>query len=117
MLAIYGMINITHIAKDGLNDMESVIHWFADGERVIFHCLARVLRAIFRPTLQVMIGILVKRALGLNRVDCDPNSQLVLLRRYINSSLLSSQNLSDTFSIFGTHYEIVSVRVAIHFCS
>ncbi|KAJ7607839.1 acetyl-CoA synthetase-like protein [Mycena polygramma] len=36
-------------------------------------------------------------------------TQLSLLRRYINSNLLSKTALKSAFSILGTHYEIVSV--------
>lgn len=57
------------------------------------------------------LGIVVKRCLGLNRESATANaSQMTLLRRYINSSLLSQQSLKKAFDILGTHYEMTSVR-------
>ncbi|CAA7265178.1 unnamed protein product [Cyclocybe aegerita] len=110
MLAIFAMIDQTHISRVGLNDMESIIWWFANPERVLYHALARVVRAIFRPLIQLALGIVVKRAFGLNTETTNMTlSQTVLLRRYINSILLSDKSLKDAFSILGTHYEVVSI--------
>ncbi|KAI3616310.1 peroxisomal-coenzyme a synthetase, partial [Moniliophthora roreri] len=36
-------------------------------------------------------------------------SQITLLKRYINSHLLSKRRLKDAFSLLGNHYEIVSI--------
>ncbi|KAF8159331.1 AMP-dependent synthetase and ligase [Crassisporium funariophilum] len=108
--ALFTMFDQTQIARQGLNDMESVIYWFASPRRVLFHALSRIVRALFRPLIQLALGIVVKRALGTN-VDTPSRSvsQMSLLRRYISSTLLSQQALKEAFSILGTHYEVVSV--------
>ncbi|KAH9479272.1 putative NRPS-like protein biosynthetic cluster [Psilocybe cubensis] len=110
MAAIFVMVNQTHITRAGLNDLESVIYWFATPKRVLFHALSRIVRALLRPIIRVALGIMVKRLLGLNsETTSSRDSQLVLLRRYINSILLSQSELKDAFSIVGTHYEVVSM--------
>ena len=104
------MVYLTHIQHEDLNDLEAVIYWFALPKRVAFHVLSRAVRALFRPLIQLAFGILVKRAFGLNSEQHSTStSQIVLLRRYINSILLSRDALKEAFSILGTHYEMVSV--------
>ena len=104
------MINDTVILKVNLNALESVIEWFASPKRIVWHCLSRVVRVTVIPLLQLILGIIVKRAFGLNREGLTSEaSQLSLLRRHINSSLLSQQVLKRAFSILGSHYEVVSV--------
>jgi len=106
------MIDTTHITgADSLNDLESVIYWFASPQRIGYHALSRVLRALFRPLIRLFLGVAIKRLFGLNTDTRDRKpSQHAILRRYINSSLLSKNVLRDAFSILGTHYEIISVR-------
>lgn len=107
---IWLMIHETVVAKDGLSSLVAVIYWFASPRRVVFHTFSRIVRAIAAPLLQLLLGIVIKRAFGLNR-ECPSvaATQLSLLRRYINSALLSQQVLKEAFSILGSHYEIVSV--------
>ncbi|KAJ7034277.1 acetyl-CoA synthetase-like protein [Mycena alexandri] len=109
--AVWLMINDTDIIKANLNALESVVEWFATPERVGWHALSRIVRAIFTPLLQVALGILVKRIFGLNKATSlySQPTQIALLRRYINSHTLSKSALRATFSILGTHYEAVSI--------
>ncbi|KAF9563625.1 acetyl-CoA synthetase-like protein [Agrocybe pediades] len=111
-LAIYAMIGGTHIIVHGdkLNSLESVIYWFASPKRVAFHALSRIARSLFKPILQLVFGIMVKAILGYNTEFSEPTpSSRVILKRYINSVLLSNQVLRDAFAILGTHYEVVSI--------
>jgi hypothetical protein len=109
MLAMFAMVDLTRIQHKNLNHLEAAIYWFASPKRVAFHVLSRTVRALFRPLIHVAFGILVKRALGLNSEHSASTSQIVLLRRYINSFLLSREELKEAFLILGTHYEMVSV--------
>ncbi|KAJ7263785.1 acetyl-CoA synthetase-like protein [Mycena rebaudengoi] len=107
---VFLMINQTEIITDNLNALESVVNWFSSSDRVAFHALSRVVRALITPLIQLALGILVKRLLGLNHAcPSSKATQLSLLRRYINSHLLSKSALKNAFSILGTHYEVVSV--------
>ncbi|KAJ7623641.1 acetyl-CoA synthetase-like protein [Roridomyces roridus] len=85
-IALWLMINEVSIVTNQLNTLESVVIWFSSPKRVLFHALSRVIQ---RTTAEA--------------------SQLVLLRRYINSTLLSKAHLKAAFSVLGTHYEVVSV--------
>ncbi|KAL0576753.1 hypothetical protein V5O48_005243, partial [Marasmius crinis-equi] len=78
-------------------------------ERVTYHIVARIVRATVTPILHVCLSITVKRLFGLNK-ECgaEDASQIALLRRFINSRLLSKRKLKDAFAIVGTHYEVVS---------
>ncbi|KAJ7098543.1 AMP-dependent synthetase and ligase [Mycena belliarum] len=111
-VAIWLMVTETIIVKwRSLNALESVVDWFATPERVAYHALSRIVRALVTPLLQVALGILVKRLFGFNRetgLNSQP-TQLALLRRYINSHTLSRSALRAAFSILGTHYECVSI--------
>ncbi|KAF5338042.1 hypothetical protein D9758_014244 [Tetrapyrgos nigripes] len=107
---LYLMLQETSILQQGLNSLESVIYWFASPDRILYHAIARMVRATITPLVQLLLGILVKRIFGLNKESSATEaSQFSLLRRYINSNLLSQQCLKRAFSILGTHYEVVSV--------
>ncbi|KAJ7218399.1 acetyl-CoA synthetase-like protein [Mycena pura] len=106
---VYLMISETQIITTGLNALESVVCWFSTPERVLYHALSRIVRAVITPLLQLVLGILVKRILGLNKpCSFSEATQLSLLRRYVNSRLLSQHNLRTAFAILGNHYEVVS---------
>ncbi|CAK5273778.1 unnamed protein product, partial [Mycena citricolor] len=108
--AIWLMVSGVSIQTNQLSALESVVYWFSAPKRVGYHALSRVIRAIATPVIQVVLGVIVKRLFGLNKEMTTPEmSQLVLLRRYINSTLLSQNALKAAFSILGTHYEVVSV--------
>lgn len=109
------MLHENILVADGFNSLEAVIRWFASPERVLYHALSRAVRATLTPLFQIALGVVVKRIFGLN-VECPAAgaSQLSVLRRYINSVLLSQEVLQRAFRILGPHYEIVSVR---HFTS
>ena len=40
---------------------------------------------------------------------------MVLLRRYVNTMILSEDTLNDVFRILGVHYEAVSVSLSARF--
>ncbi|KAJ6584019.1 acetyl-CoA synthetase-like protein [Mycena vulgaris] len=105
------MAKDTYISTEHLNPLESIIKWFATPERILYHILSRAVRALITPLLHLVLGILVKRALGLNQETRSPSqpTQIALLRRYINSYTLSRSILGAAFAILGTHYEDVSI--------
>lgn len=94
----------------GLNPLEAVIWWYSTPQRIAFHTLSRIVRATVTPVLRLLLAILVKRVLGLNK-ECSSGkaSQLSLLRRYIHSFLLPQEAQKEAFLILGVHYEVVSV--------
>ena len=106
------MLDRTIVVKDDLNSLEGVIYWFSSPHRIYFHFIARVVRTVLTPLIQLVLGIIVKRTYGLNRPirGTASQTQWSMLRRYINSSLLSQRSLKRAFSILGTHYETVSVN-------
>ncbi|KAJ7022218.1 acetyl-CoA synthetase-like protein [Mycena alexandri] len=109
--AVWVMINQTDIIKVDLNALESVVEWFATPERVLYHAVSRIVRALITPLLQLAVGILVKRLFGLNKEASiyAQSTQISRLRRYINSRTLSQSAMGAAFSILGTHYEAVSI--------
>ncbi|KAJ7493280.1 acetyl-CoA synthetase-like protein [Mycena galericulata] len=109
-VAIYLMVNEVTIITSQLNALEAVVYWFSAPKRVLYHALSRVVRAVVTPVLQLILGIIVKRMFGLNKESTTVEAtQWSLLRRYINSHLLSKGAMKAAFSILGTHYEVVSV--------
>ncbi|KAJ7262978.1 acetyl-CoA synthetase-like protein [Mycena rebaudengoi] len=105
------MTNEKTTIEDGLNSLESLVDWFTTPERIFYHILSHLVRALITPMLQLALGILIKRAFGLNtetNLYSQP-AQIALLRRYINSYTLSKSVLMTAFSILGTHYEAVSI--------
>jgi acetyltransferase-like isoleucine patch superfamily enzyme len=104
------MITHTSIQSQNLNAMESIIEWFAAAPRIKWHISARVVRVICQPLIQLILGIIIKRVMGLNHErSMAESSQWILLRRYINSVLLSQHALRNAFDILGTHYEMTSI--------
>ncbi|KAK0214939.1 acetyl-CoA synthetase-like protein [Armillaria fumosa] len=107
---IYLMLQETTFVRPRGNALVSVIYWFATSDRVLYHAVSRMVRAVVTPLLHLVLSIIVKRIFGLNRpCRSEDATQLVLLRRYINSVLLSQDHLKNAFSILGTHYEVVSL--------
>ncbi|KAH9913311.1 acetyl-CoA synthetase-like protein [Epithele typhae] len=90
--------------------LERVIVWFASPTRVAWHSVARVVRVIFPPLVQLVLGIIIKRIMGFNREGPAADaSQWDLLRRFINSVLLSQSAIKRSFDIIGSHYEVTSM--------
>ncbi|KAK1232838.1 putative NRPS-like protein biosynthetic cluster [Marasmius sp. AFHP31] len=86
-----------------------VIVWFANPTRIGYHLAAKSVKAAVVPILRILLGIVVKRVLGLNKECRGTPSQLFLLRQFISSKLLSQRRLRDAFTVLGAHYENVSV--------
>ncbi len=108
--AIWLMLDQTEFIPPNENSLVAVIFWFALPERVFYHAVSRMARAVLTPLLHLMLSLVVKRMLGLNKVSIGANQgQWTLLRRYVNGVLLSQDNLKRSFSILGTHYEAVSI--------
>jgi hypothetical protein len=125
-VVIWLMLDKSFFVHPDLNAIESIIYC---PQRILWHthCLGRcihfnsvrlpkhstlnsVIRAITTPLLQLILGIIVKCSLGLNREELASNAtQWTLIRRYINSWLLSQHILSNAFEIIRTHYEMISV--------
>ena len=102
------------LQKPGMNNLEAIVWWFASPNRVGLHLLSKVVRATVTPVLHLFLAILVKRMFGLNKECASADAtQLSLLRRYINSILLSQAVQKEAFMILGVHYEIVSVRTSL----
>jgi hypothetical protein len=110
------MFNEVDFKVHGFNGVETIVIWFSDRRRVFFHLVSRVMRAVVIPVLHLILGIAVKRIFGLAKVTTAKDSQLYLLRRYINNILLSRDRLKTAFSILGNHYEIVSVHFSYSLC-
>ncbi|XP_006461692.1 hypothetical protein AGABI2DRAFT_70890 [Agaricus bisporus var. bisporus H97] len=110
IFCLWLMIQEVQFDTIGLNALEAVIWWFADPRRVAYHTLSRVVRASMTSICQLILGIALKRLMGLNK-ECRTKeyTQMMQLRRYINSMILSHELLHDAFSILGAHYEVVSV--------
>ncbi|KAJ6605825.1 AMP-dependent synthetase and ligase [Mycena sp. CBHHK59/15] len=110
LFAVWLMVNEVTIITAHLNALESVVYWFSSPKRVGYHAVSRIARVVITPILQLVLGIIVKRAFGLNKESTMAEaSQLSLLRRYINEHLLSKPALKAAFSVLGTHYEVVSI--------
>ncbi|TBU29893.1 acetyl-CoA synthetase-like protein [Dichomitus squalens] len=96
--------------KGDLNSAERVIVWFSLPRRVAWHAFARIIRVILPPILQLVIGIIVKRIMGLNSEGRAADaSQWVLTRRFINQHLLNQYAMKRAFDIIGSHYETTSI--------
>lgn len=100
--------------RDTFSNLEAVIHWFASPHRLMFYIFAAIIRSLIIPLIRLSLGLMIKQLLGLNVESKSlDSSQMVLLRRYINSILLSQEALDDAFKILGTHYEAVSVSLCV----
>ncbi|WFD27979.1 putative NRPS-like protein biosynthetic cluster [Malassezia nana] len=92
------------------DSLHSIIAWYAYPKRIGYHFLARIVRKILPPLINVVCGLIIKRVLGLNKAGSMRNaSQLVLFRRWMSDQLLNQYRLKRAFEIIGTHYEMVSV--------
>lgn len=99
-----------------LNNFEAVIRWFSSPTRLLYYVFSVIVRALLVPLIRLVLGIMIKRLLGHNMESKSwDSSQTTLLRRYINSTILSEDTLNDAFRILGVHYEVVSVSLRVRF--
>ncbi|WFD31272.1 putative NRPS-like protein biosynthetic cluster [Malassezia sp. CBS 17886] len=92
------------------DSLESVIAWYAFPHRIGYHFLARIVRKILPPLINLVLGIIIKRILGFNRAGSMRNaSQLALFRRWMTLQLLSRHHIKRALDVLGTHYEMTSV--------
>ena len=99
-----------------LDPVRSVTIWFADGKRVGFHFLARVLSVLFGPFvfffMVVLVKVLLDKSVGkIEPGPADNRSQLQKFRMSLMSSLIPKGDLSKITDLFGTHYEFTSIAV------
>ncbi|KAH9848993.1 acetyl-CoA synthetase-like protein [Lenzites betulinus] len=107
--ALAGLLTQT-IGSDGLSNLEAIIRWFASPTRIGWHVLARICREIFPSVIQVFLGIIVKRTLGLHKpMLVSEMTQWTLVRRYINNALLDQKTIKSAFDLIGSHYETTSI--------
>ena len=96
--------------SDSSDSLQTILAWYAYPHRIGYHIFARIIRKIFPPMINLVLGIIVKRILGLNSPGSMRNaSQLALFRRWMTAQLLSQYRLKRAFEIIGTHYEMTSV--------
>jgi hypothetical protein len=116
ILVIYAMSGQQSqiIEQDTLSELETVIRWFSSPTRIVYYILSVIIRALLIPLIRLSLGIMIKRLLGLNMESKSwDSSQMALLRRYINSIILSDDTLNSAFKILGVHYEAVSVSLRV----
>ena len=114
MAGLVGIV-ITEPAKS-LNEVSTVIIWFAQSKRVAFHFLARVLGVSVGPFILFASIILVKFVLDklIGKTKPGPatsRSQMQKFRMSLLSSLLPKGDISKVTELFGSHYEITSLVV------
>lgn len=92
------------------DSVKGVVAWFAYPRRIGWHYVARIVRNLMPPLINLVLGIVLKRAMGVNREGSMRNAtQLSLFRRWLNNQLLSQPNIRRAMAILGTHYEMTSV--------
>lgn len=107
---LYLMFEYTVVLREGMNPLQSVIYWFAEPRRIVFHVVARVVRAVCTPLLSLFLGIIVKRIMGLQRPgDAKQYSEYQRLRRWINDKLVGQGAIKKATAVLGTHYQTVSI--------
>ena len=113
---IYTMLGHRSQFELDTDNMEGVIRWFASPNWLKFYLCFVIIRALLMPLIRLTLGITIKRLLGFNMESKSwDSSQMALIRRYINSRILSNDTLSDAFSILDFHYEVVSVSFCVRF--
>lgn len=112
--AIILIMNQPQPSIPNVQSLGSVIFYFASSRRIGLHMFSVVIRNLLTPLLRLLLGIAVSQLLRLSssapRTMANPSQQRIL-RRYINSVLLSQETLANAFRILGTHFENVSVSV------
>ena len=116
IFVIYAMSGRQSQFKRDTGSIEGVIRWFASPNRLVYFMLSLIIRALVIPFIRLALGIMIKRLLGLNMESKSlDSSQMALLRRYINSMILSEDTLNNIFKILGVHYDAVSVNLFVSF--
>ena len=115
ILIIYAMLgDQSQFKRNTLSDLEGVIRWFSSPTRLLYYVFSVIIRALLVPLIRLALGIMIKRLMGLNKESKSwDSSQITLLRRYINSTILSNDSLNDAFKILGVHYEVISVSLCV----
>ena len=102
--------------NDSQNPLYSILHWFANGERVGFHYLALVFRSAFSPFFAFAFVVAVKRVLDklFGELQPGPNkgrSAIATWRMNLMRTLMPVSQLHDMTEMMGRHYEGTSIAV------
>ena len=114
MAGLVGIV-ITEPVKS-IDEVSTVVTWFAQSKRVAFHFLARVLGVSVGPFVLlasiVLVKLILDKLIGKTRPGLAASrSQMQNFRMSLLSSLLPKGDIRKFTEIFGSHYEITSLAV------
>lgn len=98
------------------SSIASTLNWFAGGERIGYHYLARALRTFFGPLIVFAFVGLVRKVLDLLFGPLIPGSttthgQVARCRMQLMRTLMPTPQFHDFTELFGSHYETTSMAV------
>ncbi|KAI8666877.1 Carrier domain-containing protein [Fusarium sp. Ph1] len=114
MAGLIGMV--IQKPSESNSPLRGIINWFAEPERVGYHYLALVLKALFGPFFLFGFTVIVKGVLDAVFGKADPDSAqsqgaVTTWRVNLTKALCPVPRLHDVTSMFGQHYEATSVAL------
>ncbi|RYP85290.1 hypothetical protein DL769_001021 [Monosporascus sp. CRB-8-3] len=96
--------------------LAATLDWFAQGERVGYHYLARALRTLLGPFFIFSFVVLVRKSLELIFGPLKPGpargrGQVEIWRAALMKSLMPVPQLHELTALFGQHYEATSMVI------
>ncbi|KXJ90956.1 hypothetical protein Micbo1qcDRAFT_225819 [Microdochium bolleyi] len=114
---ILGLLGLVHGRQpEPGSHFVATLNWFAGGERIAYHYLARALRTFFGPFFIFAFVALVRKVLDLVFGRLVPGSagnrgQVATWRMHLMRALMPTPTFHDLTELFGSHYEATSVAV------
>ncbi|KAI3320385.1 acetyl-CoA synthetase-like protein [Xylariaceae sp. AK1471] len=116
LLGLIGLV--TPEAKPMRSLLITVLHWFAEGERVGWYYLAHSLRTFFGPFFIFIYVVLVRKLLTIAFGPLQPTmaaerGNIDQWRMSLMKSLMPNSQLFELTGLFGHHYEATSVAIRL----
>ncbi|KAL4805105.1 hypothetical protein BDV18DRAFT_152964 [Aspergillus unguis] len=114
-----GLIPIVmHFPLQGYDMLRTIVFWFTNPTRIMWHILARIYYAVAGPIVWFAVVLIIKTVLDLTcgRAQTGPISKMSLRQKVRQAALfkvLPGGSLSPLTRLIGKHYELVSVAVRL----
>ncbi|KAH7025947.1 uncharacterized protein B0I36DRAFT_293654 [Microdochium trichocladiopsis] len=114
---VLGLLGLVYgKAPEPGSSIASTLDWFAGGQRIGYHYLARALRNFFGPFLIFGFVALVRKILDLVFGPLIPgptqaHGQIAIWRMELMRTLMPVPQFHDFTELFGSHYEATSVAI------
>jgi acetyltransferase-like isoleucine patch superfamily enzyme len=111
LAVLFWMLEYKEDRGEMFSTLSGLLEWLCDPTRIPFYIGIRLARTLISPFFYMGAAIIVKKLL-IGKFEAGPRdteSQWLLMRHWLASTLLSRDKVQDITDITGRHYELTSI--------